>query len=273
MEKFDLRSSDGTRLKAYRWRPESIAKADLLLVHGGMEHLGRYEHVAQFFVKAGYQVIGVDLRGHGLSEGKRGYIERWHQYVEDIRAAIANIEGDYYILCHSMGGLITLDHARTSGSVKGIIASAPLLGLSIKAPVIKTMAAKLLSRIVPSLSMHNEIDSTLICTDPAEVERYKNDPLVYGTITPRWYTEMLSATERVHLFAEDYRAPLYLTFGSDDAIVCTQAIMRFSEAYGGPVETQSWPGLFHEIFNEPNRDEVMGAALQWLEARLTADKS
>ena len=266
MEQFDLRSADGTKLKAYRWSPESTPKADILLVHGGMEHLGRYDHVAKYFTEAGYQVIGVDLRGHGLSDGKRGFVERWHHYVEDVRAAIANLDGNYYILCHSMGGLVTLDHLRTASSVRGVIASAPLLGLAIQAPVYKTMGAKLLSKIVPSLSMHNEIDSKLICSDEAEVTKYVNDPLIYSTVTPRWFTEMVAATERVHQFARSYRTPLYLAYGTEDGIVSTDAIDIFAKQYGGPVELQVWPSLFHEIFNEPNRDEIMGKCLEWLDA-------
>jgi acylglycerol lipase len=179
MEKFDLRAPDGTRLKAYRWTPEGTPKADILLVHGGFEHLGRYDHVATFFTKAGYQVIGVDLRGHGHSEGKRGYVEKWHLYVEDIRSAIATLDGNYFILCHSMGGLITMDHVRTASSVLGVIASAPLLEVAIQAPALKKIAAKVLSKVLPSLSMSNELDGALVCSDPDEVSKYKNDPLIY----------------------------------------------------------------------------------------------
>jgi alpha-beta hydrolase superfamily lysophospholipase len=265
MENFDLRSPDGTRLKAYRWTPEGPPKADILLVHGGFEHLNRYDHVGQYFANAGYQVIGVDLRGHGLSEGKRGYVERWHLYVEDIRSAIATLDGNYFILCHSMGGLITLDHLRTASSVRGVIASAPLLGIAIKAPAIKKLAARLLSKITPSLSMANELDGALLCSDAIEEQKYKNDPLIFSTITPRWYTEMVAATERVHGFAGNYRTPLYLTYGTEDGVVSTDAIDTFSKQYGGPVQVKVWPGLFHEILNEPNRNDIMLGAVNWLE--------
>ena len=265
MENFDIRSADGTRLKAYRWSPETEPKADILLVHGGFEHLGRYEHVAQFFVDSGYRVVGVDLRGHGHSEGKRGHIMRWHLYVEDIRSVIATLGGNYYILCHSMGGLVSLDHLRTASSVLGVIASGPLLGVALQAPAIKKAAARLLSKVTPSLSMANELDGALVCSDPDEVEKYVNDPLIYATITPRWYTEMVDATQRVHQFATQFRTPLYLTYGTEDAIVSTDAIDAFAKQYGGKVELRVWPGLYHEIFNEPNRQEVFHGILQWLE--------
>jgi len=266
MNALELRSADGTKLKAYRWEPEGTSKADVVLVHGGMEHLGRYTYVGEYLAGRGYRVIGVDLRGHGHSEGKRGHVDRWNQYVEDVRAAIATLEGNYFMVCHSMGGLITLDHLRTASSVRGVIASAPLLGLAIQAPAVKTMAAKLLSKLVPALSMHNELDGALVCTDQEVVDRYNADPLVFSTITPRWYTEMLAALERVHRFAEKFRTPLYLCYGTEDAIVDTDAIEIFSKQYGGPVEIKAWPGLFHEIFNEPNKEEVLETACDWLDA-------
>jgi len=168
-----------------------------------------------------------------------------------------------------MGGLITLDHLRTASSVRGVIASAPLLGLAIKAPPIKKFAARFLSKLVPSLSMHNEIDGKLICTDEREVAKYQNDPLVYSTITPRWFTEMVAACERVNTFAPKYRTPLYLAYGTEDGIVSTDAIDIFAKKYGGPVETKAWPSLYHEILNEPNREEIMAAALDWLNKQVT----
>ena len=169
-------------------------------------------------------------------------------------------------LLHHMplyGRTVSLDHLRTASSVLGIIASGPLLGVALQAPAIKKAAARLLSKL-PELIQPNELDGALY-SDPEEVEKYVNDPLIYATVTPRWYTEMVDATQRVHQFAQQYRTPLYLTYGTEDAIVSTDDIDMFAKQYGGPVELKIWPGLYHEIFNEPNLDEVFNGILQWLE--------
>ncbi len=229
-------------------------------MHGLAEHMGRYVHVADALTAAGFRATGLELRGHGHSGGKRGHVDSWEQYVDDVRAAARSIGGPHAILCHSMGGLVTLDHLR-DGEAWAVFASAPLLGVGVEAPAWKLAAARTLSRWLPRLSMANEIDSRLICSDPAVVAAYDVDPLVYGTITPRWFTEALATMARVHAMAESGTIPLHVAYGTGDRIVNTAAIERFVAAYGGPCELRRWEGLYHEILNEPAQADILAQAV------------
>ncbi len=275
-----LRTADGLDLAHYRW-PLDVCKAEVLLVHGLGEHLGRYTHVAAALNQAGYQVSGVDFRGHGRSPGKRGHVRQWADYLQDLTAAAEAIDGPYLLVAHSMGTMISLDFLRSANSKQStdsaepaaatalaVALSAPLLGVSVEAPKWKTAAAGLLSKIWPSLSLSNELDANEICTDADVVQRYLDDPLTFHTITPRWYTEMLRGLDRVNAAAGDYSLPLWISYGEQDSIVSREAVDAFAQRYGGPHCFQSWPGGRHEILNEPFQQQVLEHLIEWLDQQI-----
>lgn len=270
MEASTLQSADGLKLAHYRW-PLEDCKAEVLLVHGLAEHMGRYHHVAAALNQAGYQVSGVDFRGHGQSPGKRGHVQSWQDYVDDLTAAAEAINGPYLLVAHSMGTLITLDFLRSaegnhvSQQAKAVALSAALLGVAVEAPKWKTAAAGLLSKLWPTLSLSNELDANQICSDPQVVQDYLDDPLTYPTITPRWFTEMQAALLRVNQAALSYGLPLWLSYGAEDQVVSRAAIDDFQSRYGADSELKSWPGGRHEIFNEPFQQEVFAHLIQWLD--------
>jgi len=266
MERSTLRSADGTEIAAYRWNPEGESKGDVLLVHGLADHMGRYGHVAKALTDAGYRVTGLDLRGHGHSAGKRGHVDSWEQYVDDVRAAADLIDGPHAILCHSMGGLVTLDYLR-DGQAWAAFTSAPLLGVAVKVPRWKAAAAGALSRWLPRLSMGNEIDSQWVCSDPAVVEAYDADPLVFGTVTPRWYVEAQEAMARVRAAGPGYDIPLFAAYGTEDRLVSTAAIRDFYEVWGADdKKIQEFEGLYHEILNEEQGAEILVQVVAWFDA-------
>ncbi len=141
-EQQTLTSRDGTRLNAVVWAPERHLERTLVITHGLAEHMGRYEHVAEAFVEAGWRVIGLELRGHGDSDGKRGHVDAWSRYVEDLQAAIAFADGPVWILGHSMGGLIAISTVcRACFSARATIASQELF-IVPKGPPPKVEAPK-----------------------------------------------------------------------------------------------------------------------------------
>ena len=155
------RSDDGTLLRLARWNEEGTR--DILIVHGLAEHLERYQHVGQFLAERGWRVTAVELRGHGESEGKRGHTIHWHRYLEDVQAAMGTIQKPMAIIGHSMGGLITLWSLMypLTPKVRCIAISNPLLGLFTTPPRLKVFLGKIASRIVPSLSIPNDLNPSI----------------------------------------------------------------------------------------------------------------
>jgi lysophospholipase len=259
-----LRAKDGTELAYHRWPCPEPSRGEVLVVHGVGEHMLRYVHLAKALNQAGFQVSGVDLRGHGQSSGKRGHVARWDEYVDDLRTAAAQIGQPFALIAHSMGALVSLDYLRSPTPVHAVVLSGPLLGVSVEAPRWKTAAAGLLSKLLPALSMSNEIDPNEVCAEIDVVARYQADPLTFSTVTPRWYVEMRLALARVHAHAPQYRQPLSVHFGGDDRIVSRQAIADFVARWGGPSEVHRWPNAKHEVFNEAFQAQVFSQLIQWL---------
>jgi alpha-beta hydrolase superfamily lysophospholipase len=263
MQLSTIQSADGTSLRIGR---SGEGERHALIVPGLAEHLGRYDHVVEALNGAGFTATVLELRGHGESGGKRGHVDRWTQYLDDVKAAAATIDGPITLIGHSMGGLVALD-ALISGldnGVEALVLSDPNVAVAVDAPVIKVMGAKLLSRILPGLSLDNELDAALISRDAAVVDAYKADPLVYSTITPRWFTEMLKSQERVIAHATQYSTPLLMLLGEGDAICDWRASEALARNWGGEAKTIRYPELYHEIFNELEKDRVISDMLAWL---------
>ena len=173
MQTLNRASADGTSIHAQLWEPEGEVKADLLLVHGLGEHIDRYDHVARDLNALGIRVRGVDVRGHGRSGGKQGFVERWHHYHDDIETVAKEIPGSFFVFGHSMGSIIAMDWLRSNEDrVRAMAISAPPFEPAVAIPAWKTKSAGLLSRLWPSLQMDNELDPDMICTDPAVIEAY-----------------------------------------------------------------------------------------------------
>lgn len=270
MLEHSIQSADGTRLRVVQWTPEGTAKAHVLAVHGLAEHAGRYTHVAAALTGAGYRMTLVELRGHGKSEGKPGRVQRWDDYVADLQAAIDFVREPVVLLAHSMGGLVALDALRAglSGQVLGLVLSNPLTGVAVKAPLHLELAKGLLSRLAPSLALANPMSSTAISRDPEVVRAYDADPLVFKTLTARWATEMEAAIERVQAHASRYAVPVYAMVSTGDTICDHTATLKLVQGWGHAKRGQKvYEALYHEIFNEPEKDRVLADLVAWLDAR------
>ncbi len=263
MQTETITSSDGTKLRVGH---SGTGDKNILIVPGLAEHMGRYTHVVAALNDAGWRCTVVELRGHGESEGKRGHVNRWTEYIEDVRAAASTVDGPAVVLGHSMGGLVALD-ALIEGigiEVMGLALSDPNVAVAVDAPAVKVLGARLLSRVLPGLSLSNELDVNTISRDPAVVQAYEADPLVYSTITPRWFTEMVKSQRRVVNHAGAYQTPLLMLLGQADVICDWKAAEALARNWGGSAETKTYPELYHEIFNEPEKDQVLSDLIAWL---------
>ncbi|MCP4809905.1 MAG: alpha/beta hydrolase [Proteobacteria bacterium] len=262
-----ITSADGTRLHFVRWDAPAEPRGHVLLVHGLAEHMGRYEHVAAALTAGGFAVSGIELRGHGHSGGRRGHVDRWSRYEEDVRAALAEVGSDtVFIVCHSMGGLVSLATLLSGApAVKAIAISNPLLGVRVSAPV-KEAAGRLLSRIWPTLSLGNELDVKQISRDAEVVRKYEEDPLVYSTITPRWFTEMDKKRAEVHAAASTYKVPMLMLLSEGDPITNPPDARRFATAAGGTIVEYGDEAL-HELFNELDKEKTLADVVEFLQAQ------
>ncbi len=268
MQTQSIQSRDGTGLNLVSWPAPDFSRGKVLIVHGLAEHMGRYEHVAKALAGAGFSVSGVELRGHGDSDGKQGHVDTWTQYTDDLTAAVEALGGDVVLVCHSMGCLVSLAAILDGLPVRGIALSNPLLGVAVQAPAIKVAAAGWLSKLLPALPMSNELNVKDISRDPDVVARYEADDKVFSKITPRWYTEMMAAMERVQGAAASFDLPLLLQQGDGDRITNVGDATAFFERWGHADKKRVvYPGLFHEIYNEPEKEQVFAELGQWLQGQ------
>lgn len=267
------RSRDGLVLRTMLWPAAGTTRAHLLLIHGIAEHAARHAHVAARFARAGIETHAFDLRGFGASGGRRAYVDRWSQYhddVEDQLAAIRTESADLPVVLygHSMGGLIALGY---------VLADAPrrqpdLLVLSAPAIVAvvarwKRSLADVLGRLAPGLEIPNELPPGGLSRDPQVETAYRSDPLNHHRTTTRLGLELFREQARVQeRLAQIERLPLptYVLHGSDDQIVPVAASAPLDGRQNAT--RRVYPGLRHEMHNEPEADAVVGDTVTWIEA-------
>lgn len=273
-EKGWFESSDGTRLLWRRRRPDSDPRATLLFVHGLAEHSGRYLHVLERFSAAGYDCWAFDYRCHGESPGLRVHVERFDEFVEDVAAAHRMVreavpQGPLVLVGHSQGGLLVLRYVVTHPEgVDGIIISSPFLGMhpDSKPPAALQMVANIISTFSSRLMFSKVADPSFLSRTPGVAEAYVADPLVSSTVSARWFTEVIRAQLDTRERAGKLAVPALIMQSGDDRLV-DPAVTR-AWAAGAPaelVEYVEWPDFYHEMFNEPEREQVFERMETWLE--------
>lgn len=266
-------NADGLRLFWRRMRPKGEPKAALLLVHGLAEHSGRYRHVMAHFAGAGYDCLAVDMRGHGKSPGLRVHVDRFDEYLSDVQAGHelareTNPERQLFVIGHSQGGLITLRYALTyPEDLAGIVVSSPFLGLhpDARPGAVLNLAAKILSTLTPKLLLSKPPDPSFLSHDPEVGKAYLADPLVSRKVSARWFTEVMAAHADTLVRAGDLRVPALVMQSGDDRLADPAATRAWAAAAPAHrVEYVEWEGFYHEMFNEPEKEQVFAKVESWL---------
>jgi acylglycerol lipase len=270
-----FQSSRNVRIYHQCWLPDGEVRAVLLIGHGVGEHSGRYMNVVNHFVPLGYAVYGWDLPGHGRSEGMRKHLERFEDYTDTFETYLGIVQqrqpGKRVVLLgHSMGQLVgafyLLDHPTPfAGAVlSGSVAKVPANTSSVTVAL-----GKLLSGVAPRLRFL-DLDIPGISRDPAVVQAYVNDPLVYcGKTTVRLAAEMLRAILRVQAEAAKIVLPVLILQGSADRIVDPEGARLLYDGVGSKDKIlKMYEGLYHEVYNEPERATVLHDVETWLEAHV-----
>lgn len=263
-------STGGTTLYGEVFLPAKPAPSVALIVHGYAEHCGRYRHVAHALVDAGLAVQSYDYRGHGRASGRRGHIDRWSDYHDDLDAALAEARKlapgkPVVIACHSNGGLITL-RALTDGDrrpdVAAAIISSPFLGLKLKVPAPKIWLGKAMSRIIPTFSQKNNLRPEDITSDPEMQAARVADTLCHDVASARWFTEAMAAQEHVRRQAANIALPTLWLIGGDDPIADPTISEEVARSVRG-AEVNVLRGFRHEVWNERDRVQPLGKAAEF----------
>jgi alpha-beta hydrolase superfamily lysophospholipase len=272
-----LAGSDGVKIFYRRYAAES-ERARMVIAHGLGEHSGRYAHVVERLLPRGISIWLPDHRGHGQSEGRRGHVLNFMQYLTDLQSVIKlareGLPGDRkcFLLGHSMGGLIALHYAqRYPELIDGVLASSPALGMVIEVPAAKKILGSVMSYLWPGLTLGNELDAGKISHDPTVVNAYQNDPLVHDRVSTRLFTELMAAMETVTRQVSTLRVPVLMQVAGDDHLVNARTAEQFFEKLQVPDKTlHVYEGLYHEIYNEPQtqRAKVLNDLENWLEKRI-----
>ncbi len=268
--------TEGTRLFYQSWAPSANLKAGLVVVHGLAEHSGRYLNLVNEFVPSGYLVSGMDNQGHGPSDGRRGYINRFNDYVLDLDEFVdiarrQNPDIKLFMIGHSLGGTIATAYAELHQTkLSGLILSAPALKAGSSITKKDKFLARIASRVFPTAGV-TRLDAGSISKDPAVVEAYLKDPLVYtGKISARLGFEIIQAIEKtIPALMPSITVPTLIMQGSEDRLSNPEGSdILFQRISSKDKTLKRYPGLFHEIFNEPERAIVFEDMRGWIESRL-----
>lgn len=259
---------DGVQQRVRRYVPEGALRATMVIHHGVGEHGGRWERAGSLFRDAGFRVISYDCRGHGETAGRRGYVESFDHFLDDVEdhLALARKDGGKAILLgHSMGGLVAARYAVSDRPQPDLLVlSAPAINAVV--PGWQRSAAPILSKFLPKVSLATPIERGQLTRDTAVEDKYFADPLVFTSVTTRLGAEIFTAMDHTRANAHRIHVPTLVVHGGKDVLVAT----RFSEPLGRieGVTRKVYPGLLHELFNEPEGPEVINDVVAWLDPML-----
>ena len=257
------------------WEPEGECRAAALLVHGLGEHSSRYGHVAEHLTQRGIALQALDHYGHGKSDGLPGYVERFSVYLDGVAAALEKVQQKHpelplFLVGHSMGGLIAATFLlQQQNAFRACVLSGPAFKSDQAPPAIVIAIIRLLAILVPTMPLL-QLDASGVSRDPVVVDAYMRDPLVHhGKLSARLLAQMSAAMQSALARASEIRVPIILMHGEDDQLTAPSGSVEMYEQVGSEDKTlKTYPGLYHEIFNEPEQDAVLADMSSWLEAHL-----
>jgi len=271
-----LTTADGLSLHVHAWPAAAPGHGTVLIVHGLGEHCGRYARVAAHLDARGWNVVGYDHRGHGRSGGERGRLNQPDDLLRDLALVVdavrARQPGTLLLLGHSLGGLVAARFVAEALAAEPAPWSRPVDGLALSSPAfdpgmnaLQKIALSVARPLAPDVAVSNGLKPAWISRDPAVVRAYRDDPLVHDRITPRLARFAVDAAAHVAALAPRWSVPTLLLYAGDDRCVAPRGSAAFAAAAPRSALTaQGFPGLYHEIFNEPEHARVFEVLDAWL---------
>lgn len=254
------------------------AEGTIIITHGHGEHSESYHRLVKAFENDKWNFYAWDLRGHGRSEGHRGYVAEFDDYCRDYKIFLDQVmsqekvrKGPVILFCHSMGGLIELKTLIRNPDIQcaGIIASAPMLELSVAVPMIKSKGAVLLNRFLPKLTLGNELDNKMLTRDLDVIREYEQDALRHSRISSGAFLGFLEGFEWVRLRANEIKMPALFIIPENDPVVSSPEARAFFEKMGSTrKEIYVYPEAKHELINDIVRPTVFADIKKFLDSFL-----
>jgi len=270
-------SFDGIKLSGYLWEPNEKPKALINLVHGFGEYSERYDHWAKKFTEHGFVVHAIDYRGHGKSDGRRGYVNSFDDFLNDIDVLVKESTKlypnlDQFIYGHSLGGNIVSNYIlKNHNNFKLAVISSPWYQLAFNPSALSLLLARFIKRLFPKFTQNAKLDVKGLSHDQELVNKYITDPLVHEKISVRMFFEIYNAGQWVLNNADKLHIPVLLQHGTGDPVTSHKASREFFEkakALGKDIEYKEWEGLYHELHNEVERDEIFEYVNNWINKKL-----
>ena len=266
---YNIKLSNGQVLKGLILSPGNEMHALIIMVHGHGEHILRYEHWAEFFNRSNIGFTGVDLPGHGRSDGKRGHVRDEALLNEMIDVMIRESGKTFagmpvFLYGHSLGGVIVLNYIlKKNPKIKGAIVTSPALKLAFEPGKAKLALAAVMKTIMPGLIQPTGLPVEYLSQDKAVVDKYVNDPLVHGKISVALFNSWMNSSAYALSHAPELKIPLLLIHGSDDKVCSPKGSIEFA-GKTGMAELKIWDGGYHELHNELFKKEVFDYILAWI---------
>ena len=265
----------GVRIVYDVWTPDGDPRGVVVLCHGYAEHARRYDHVAQRFGEAGLTTYALDLRGHGRSGGKRVYLRNIGEYTADFHTLVGIAADEHpqlplIVVGHSMGGGVVFAYGvEHPGDYTAMVLSGPAVYAQDGVSPLMITVAKLVGGILPGLPVE-QLPTEAVSRDPEVVAAYLADPMVHHGRLPAGIAKALIAVgESMPQRASALEAPLLVVHGEQDKLIPVAGSHRLLSCVASTdAHLKVYPELYHEVFNEPERDLVLDDVTSWIEAKL-----
>jgi alpha-beta hydrolase superfamily lysophospholipase len=271
---FEKTAFDGLNLYFQGWQTDNELKGVISLVHGLGEHSGRYATWAGLLNQAGYTILSYDLRGHGKSGGQRGHISSFDDFLADTDLLVNEAKQRYptspkFLYGHSLGAIIVTNYVlRKKPNFNGVIISGLGNKTSLREQKVKVIIAKLLGSLIPTMSMPTGLIPETISRDPLIVEKYIQDPLVHSTATVGFAKSSMAAIDFADQHAGEWKLPVLFMHGELDVLGYADGSREFAGKVKSDCTLKIWPGMYHEVHNEPEKDQVADCLCEWLDAHI-----
>ncbi len=270
-------SFDGMKLSGYIWEPKESPKAVINLVHGYGEYSERYDYWAMKFAGKGFVVHAIDYRGHGKSDGRRGHINQFNDFLNDIDVLVKESNKLYpdlpqFIYGQSLGGNIVTNYIfKRDNNFKGAVISSPWYKLSFDPSALMLFFARIMKKVYPKFTQNTNLDVKAFTHDKKIIDAFIADPLIHGKMSTKMFYEIYCAGHWVMENADKISLPVLIQHGNDDKITSYKASKEFVEKakiINKDITYKEWDGMYHELHNELEKDKVFEFVADWIMKKL-----